>query len=71
MMSRRSGTPPTLQLADGDVDGAFARLVETVRRTAGDDRTAAREHLVELFSLFPPDDPQVIKARRALAAALY
>ena len=51
--------------------GAFARLVATVRRTAGDDRTAAREHLVELFSLFPPDDEQVIKARRALAAALY
>ena len=60
-----------LQLADGDIDGAFARLVETVRRTAGDDRVAAREHLVELFSLFPPDDQQVIKARRALAAALY
>ena len=44
---------------------------DTVRRTSGDDRTAAREHLVELFSLFPPDDQQVIKARRALAAALY
>ncbi|MET0863632.1 MAG: tetratricopeptide repeat protein [Nakamurella sp.] len=59
------------QLAGGDVEGAFARLVNTVRRTAGDERTAAREHLVELFTLFPPDDPQVIKARRALAAALY
>lgn len=60
-----------LQLANGDVDGAFARLVEAVRRTSGDDRVAAREHLVELFSLFPTDDQQVIKARRALAAALY
>lgn len=60
-----------LQLASGDVTGAFARLVDTVRRTAGDDRVAAREHLVELFSLFPPDDEQVIKSRRALAAALY
>ncbi len=60
-----------LQLANGDVEGAFARLVETVRRTSGDDRVAAREHLVELFSLFPTDDQQVIKARRALAAALY
>lgn len=60
-----------LQLVSGDVAGAFARLVETVRRTAGDDRVAAREHLVELFSLYPPDDEQVIKARRALAAALY
>ena len=60
-----------LQLANGDIAGAFARLVETVRRTAGDERTATREHLVELFSLFPPDDEEVIKARRALAAALY
>jgi putative thioredoxin len=60
-----------VQLADGDIEGAFARLVATVRRTSGDDRTAAREHLVELFSLFPPDDEQVIRARRALAAALY
>ncbi len=60
-----------VQLADGDIEGAFGRLVDTVRRTAGDERAAAREHLVELFSLFPPDDPAVIKARRALAAALY
>ena len=60
-----------LQLANGDVAGSFARLVEAVRRTSGDDRVAIREHLVELFSLFRPDDEQVIKARRALAAALY
>ena len=60
-----------LQLANGDIEGAFARLVAAVRRTSGDDRVAVREHLVELFTLFPPDDQQVIKARRALAAALY
>jgi len=60
-----------LQLASGDIDGAFARLIATVRRTVAEDRAAAREHLVELFSLFPPDEEQVIKARRALAAALY
>lgn len=59
------------QVAAGDAEAAFTRLIGTVRRTAGDDRTAAREHLVELFSLFASDDPQVIKARRALAAALY
>jgi putative thioredoxin len=59
------------QVAGGDAGAAFARLIDTVRRTAGDDRTAAREHLVELFSLFASDDPAVTKARRALAAALY
>ena len=60
------GAPHHL-VADAALEGgAYA-----VRRTAGDERTAAREHLVELFTLFPPDDEQVIKARRALAAALY
>lgn len=59
------------QLAAGDAGGAFSRLIDTVRRTAGDDRVAAREHLVQLFSLFATDDPEVTKARRALAAALY
>ncbi|WP_395726729.1 tetratricopeptide repeat protein [Nakamurella sp.] len=59
------------QVAAGDAAAAFARLIATVRRTAGDERTAAREHLIELFGLFATDDPEVIKARRALAAALY
>lgn len=59
------------QVAGGDAAGAFTRLIDTVRRTAGDDRAAARAHLVELFALFATDDPEVIKARRALAAALY
>lgn len=59
------------QVAGGDAGAAFARLIDAVRRTAGDDRTAAREHLVTLFSLFASDDPEVTKARRALAAALY
>jgi putative thioredoxin len=60
-----------LELASGLVKEAFDRLISTVRRTSDEDRTKAREHLVELFGLFPPDDEQVVKARRALAAALY
>ena len=42
-----------LQLANGDVDGAFDRLIGTVRRTSDEDRTTAREHLVELFRSVP------------------
>ena len=60
-----------VQLAQGDVTGAFDRLVAVVRRSAGDERTAARERLLSLFALFPADDEQVVRARRALAAALY
>ncbi|MDL5157036.1 tetratricopeptide repeat protein [Actinomycetospora termitidis] len=59
------------ELAGGQVEAAFDRLVKTVQRTAGEDRDAAREHLVSLFELFAADDPRVTTARRALARALY
>ncbi|MGH3932319.1 MAG: tetratricopeptide repeat protein [Pseudonocardiaceae bacterium] len=59
------------EVAGRQVERAFARLVDTVRRLTGDDRDRARAHLVELFELFPPDDPQVAAARRALARALF
>lgn len=60
-----------LLVAGGEVDAAFERLVATVKRTAGEDRTKAREHLIELFGLFAADDEMVKQARRKLAAALY
>jgi putative thioredoxin len=50
---------------------AFDRLISAVRRTAGDDRDRVRTHLVELFELFPADDPEVAAARRKLASALF
>ena len=53
------------------VDEAFNRLIALVRRTAGDERTSVRTRLVELFDLFPPDDPRVVAGRRNLANALY
>jgi putative thioredoxin len=58
-------------VAGGEVAAAFDRLVAAVRRSAGDERTAAREHLIQLFSLFAIDDEMVKQARRKLAAALY
>ncbi|MCW2514360.1 MAG: Thioredoxin [Mycobacterium sp.] len=53
------------------VDEAFTRLIRLVQRTAGDERTAVRTRLVELFELFPQDDPRVVAGRRNLANALY
>ena len=55
---------------------ANARLTEygrllAVRRTAGEDRDAARKHLVELFAVVGDDDPRVAAARRQLMIALY
>jgi putative thioredoxin len=58
-------------LGTGDVEGAFTRLVDVVRRTAGDDRDRARQHLVELFDVVGGEDPRVVAARRRLMAALY
>ena len=60
-----------LEVAGGQVEAAFTRLIAGVKATGGDERTALREHLVSLFGLFTTDDPQVRTARRALAAALY
>ncbi|WP_263551783.1 tetratricopeptide repeat protein [Geodermatophilus sp. YIM 151500] len=58
-------------LGTGNVEAAFERLVDVVRRTAGDDRERAREHLVELFAVVGDQDPRVGAARRKLTAALY
>ncbi|MFF9207067.1 MULTISPECIES: tetratricopeptide repeat protein [unclassified Streptomyces] len=60
-----------LDLVGGHVEDAFGRLVETVRRTAGDEREAVRLRLLELFEVVGAEDPRVAAARRALARALF
>ncbi|MBT2368572.1 tetratricopeptide repeat protein [Streptomyces sp. ISL-10] len=60
-----------LDLVGGHVEDAFGRLVETVRRTAGADRDAARVRLLELFEVVGPDDPRVTASRQALARVLF
>lgn len=60
-----------LLVSGGEVEAAFDRLIATVKLTAGEDRTAAREHLIQLFGLFAVDDELVKQARRKLAASLY
>ncbi|MEU0369971.1 tetratricopeptide repeat protein [Streptomyces sp. NPDC006283] len=60
-----------LDLVGGHVEDAFGRLVETVRRTAGDERDAARVRLLELFEVVGLDDPRVTAARQALARVLF
>lgn len=60
-----------LEVAGGRVAEGFARLLQAIRVTAGEDKERARVRLLELFKLAPEDDPAVIKARRDLATALY
>ncbi|MEV8567748.1 tetratricopeptide repeat protein [Streptomyces sp. NPDC051322] len=60
-----------LDLVGGHVEDAFGRLVETVQRTASDDREAARVHLLHLFEVIGSEDPRVTAARSALARVLF
>jgi putative thioredoxin len=60
-----------IDLALGRIDAGFDRLLETVRRTSGDERNKARLHLLSLFEAFPPRDPRVTKARATLSSLLF
>lgn len=60
-----------LELVGGHVEDAFGRLVDAVRRTAGEDRETVRLRLLELFEVIGPDDPRVVTARTALARVLF
>jgi putative thioredoxin len=60
-----------IELASGQAEEAFNRVLGAMRRTTGDERDKARRHLLDLFEIFPPDDPQVKKARSQLTALLF
>ena len=60
-----------LDVLGGHVEDAFARLIDLVRVTAGDERNAVREHLLELFEVVGAHDDRVRKARGALMSALF
>lgn len=60
-----------LDVSGGHVEDAFDRLITLVRNTAGDEREAVRERLLELFTVVGIADPAVMVARRALATALF
>lgn len=60
-----------VDVVGGHVEDGFLRLIDVVRRTTGDDREAARKHLVELFDVVGPSDPRVQKARGSLMSALF
>ena len=60
-----------IEIANGKNQEAFSRLIKAVKILEGDDQKKAREHLLTLFSLVDPSDPELIKARQALASALF
>jgi putative thioredoxin len=60
-----------IEMALGHVEEAYDRLLGVVRRTSGEDKNKARLHLVSLFEMFSPRDPQVTKARATLSSLLF
>lgn len=60
-----------LDMADGHVDDAFTRLLDTFGPAPVDDRTTIRTRLLDYFALTGADDPRVAAARRRLASLLY
>ena len=60
-----------LDMLGGHVDDAFNRLIDLIRRSAGDERNQAREHLLGLFGAVGNDDPRVLRGRQNLASALF
>jgi putative thioredoxin len=60
-----------IDMALGRAEEAYDRLLGVIKRTSGEDRNTVRLHLVSLFELFPPRDPQVAKARATLSSLLF
>lgn len=60
-----------IELASGQIDAAFDRMLAVIGRMAGAERDKARLHLLGLFEIMPPRDPRVTKARGKLSSLLF
>ena len=60
-----------IEVLQGNYAQAFSRLITSIKLSSGDDRKKVRDHLLILFKLVDPADPELIKARQALASALF
>lgn len=59
------------QIAAGDYEPAFERVLRFVRGDDADNKEKARERLIELFAIVGNGEPAVAAARRELASALF
>jgi putative thioredoxin len=60
-----------VQMASGDAEEAFDRVLGVIKRTSGEERNTARLHLLDLFEILPPNDDRVKKARTQLTLLLF
>ena len=60
-----------IEIGRGDVEAAFNRLLTCLRASGGSDKDRIKNHLLGLFALVDPADPRLVKARSALASAIF
>jgi putative thioredoxin len=60
-----------LELMRGNPAAGFQILISGIKITSGEDRDKLRARLLELFLVVGDEDPEVLKARRDLASALF
>jgi putative thioredoxin len=60
-----------VEVAQGNYESAFNRLILLIKRLHGEEQRAIRDHLLNLFKLVDPADPILIKSRQSLASALF
>jgi putative thioredoxin len=59
------------EMASGDAEKAFDRILAVVKRTSGTERNTARLHLLDLFEVLSPEDERLKKARTQLTLLLF
>jgi putative thioredoxin len=60
-----------VEIVIGELEKGFNRLLQLIASSSGDEQKLAKERLITLFALVDSADPRVIKARAALANALF
>jgi putative thioredoxin len=58
-------------MAVGHPAQAFSTILTRFATVFGDEREVLRKHLLDLFLICPPDQPELADARKRLAALLY
>ncbi|MFP7365635.1 tetratricopeptide repeat protein [Corynebacterium callunae] len=58
-------------VVNGAPEKAFDRLIALLMATAGDEKAAVKDRLLELFGMFEATDPRVLTARGQMASALF
>jgi putative thioredoxin len=60
-----------IEIATGNNEAAFTRLLNVIRSFSGDEKEKAKLHLIQLFNLVNPSDPSLLKARNELASLIF